>query len=64
MSFQNLLDSETFVKFQNMLLPKSESICIMEAIKTVPKKMLRKMQQLLAFIKDEEEYVINKREKL
>ena len=64
MPFQNFLDSETFVKFQNMLLPKSESICKMEAIKTVPMKMLRKMQQLYAFIRDEEEYVINKREKL
>ena len=62
--FQNVLDSETFVNFQNMLMPKSNSIFKMEAIQSVPMKMFRQMQQILAFFKDKEEYVLNRREKL
>ena len=62
--FQNLLDSETFMKFQELQSPKTDWKRIIHSVKIIPTKMLLQIQQFFASISDKEEYVITKGEEL
>ena len=62
--FQNLLDSETFTKFQELLCPKTYWKRTINMIEIIPTKILLQIQQFLTSISDKEEYVITKGEEL
>ena len=62
--FQNLLDSETFMKFQELLSPKTNWKHTINKIKNIPTKILLQIRQSFDFISDKEEYVITKGEEL
>ena len=62
--FQNLLDSETFMKFQELQSPKTYWKRTIHTVKIFPTKMLLQIQNFFASISDKEEYVITKGEEL
>ena len=58
-SIQNLLEPDTFIKFQKMLTPESTMNLKISAIKSIPFNLIRKYATAIS---DKEEYVITKGE--
>ena len=52
------------MKFQGMLSPQSSWTFKREGIKALPKRILKKWQQVRAYLLNKEEYVVTKKQKM